>query len=94
MLDSEDFRRLVSKRWAISIVLTVVLFVIYYGYIWLIAADPAFLARRIGDGVTTLGIPVGVAVIVLSWVLTAAYVAWANRVYDAEVRRLRDMVDH
>lgn len=92
LLDSPDFRRLVSRRWLISSVLTVALFVIYYGYILLVAIDKPFMARRIGGGVTTLGIPLGVAVIVLSWVLTALYVVWANSRYDPEVRRLRDQL--
>jgi len=91
MLTSDDFRRIVAKRWTISIVLTTLLFLTYYGYILLIAVDKPFMARRIGV-VTTLGIPLGVAVILISWVLTAVYVAWANRVYDAEVKRLRDQV--
>ncbi len=86
MLDSADFKKMVTKRWTVSVVLTALLFVVYYGYIVLIAVDKPFMARRVGE-VTTLGIPLGVAVIVLSWVLTAIYVVWANRVHDVEVRR-------
>jgi uncharacterized membrane protein (DUF485 family) len=93
MLDSVEFRRIVARRWEISIGLTVALFVIYYGYILLIAVDKPFMATKIGE-VTTLGIPLGVAVIVLSWVLTAIYVSWANREYDREVKRLRDQLKH
>jgi uncharacterized membrane protein (DUF485 family) len=89
MLDSREFRDLVRRRWRVSIALTAALFVVYYGYILLIAADKPLVARRIGE-VTTLGIPLGVAVILLSWALTAAYVVWANRVVDPEVARLRD----
>jgi uncharacterized membrane protein (DUF485 family) len=92
MLDSREFRHLVTRRWIVSTTLTVVLFVVYYGYVLLVAANKPLLARRIGDGATTLGIVVGVGVIVASWVLTAIYVVWANRVYDAEVRRLRAQV--
>ena len=51
------------------------------------------MAQRIGE-VTTLGIPLGVAVILVSWVLTAVYVVWANAAHDPEVRRLRDQVEH
>jgi uncharacterized membrane protein (DUF485 family) len=91
MLDSADFRKMVARRWEISISLTIVLFVIYYGYILLIAFNKPFMARKIGE-VTTLGIPLGVAVIVLSWILTAVYVVWANRVYDEEVKRLREQL--
>src|SRR5947209_2837738 len=67
LLDSAEFRHLVRRRWRISLVLTALLFVLYYGYIVLIAVNKPFLARRIG-AVTTLGIPMGVAVIVGSWV--------------------------
>jgi uncharacterized membrane protein (DUF485 family) len=92
MLDSHEFRQMVSRRWTVSVILTTLLFFIYYGYIVLIAVNKPFLARRIGEGVTTLGIPMGVGVIVLAWILTAVYVVWANTVHDTEVRRLRDQV--
>ena len=88
LLDSPDFRRLIIRRWRLSLALTACLFVLYYGYILLIAVNKPFLSRRIGD-VTTLGIAVGAAVIVGAWALTAVYVVWANRVYDPEVTRLR-----
>jgi len=35
-----------------------------------------------------------VAVILLSWLLTAIYVVWANRSHDVDVRRLRDKLRH
>lgn len=91
MLASAEFRHLVARRWRVSIALTVALFVTYYGFILLVALDRTLLAQRIGE-VTTLGIPLGVAVILVSWVLTALYVVWANRSYDAEVARLRQLL--
>jgi uncharacterized membrane protein (DUF485 family) len=91
MLDSQEFKRMVSKRWMISVVLTCVLFLVYYGYIVLIAVNKPFMAQKIGE-VTTLGIPLGVLVILLSWVLTAVYVVWANKVHDPEVRDLKSRV--
>lgn len=91
MLASKEFRGLVRRKWIVSVVLTACLFVLYYGYILLIAFDKTFLARRIGEH-TTLGIPLGAGVIVLSWVLTAVYVLWANRFHDASVENLKDQV--
>jgi uncharacterized membrane protein (DUF485 family) len=91
LLDSAEFRHLVARRWRVSLVLSALLFVLYYGYIILIALDRAFLSTRIGVA-TTVGIPIGAAVIVGSWVLTAVYVSWANRRYDPEVARLRERV--
>jgi uncharacterized membrane protein (DUF485 family) len=91
LLESSDFRRLIARRWRVSLLLTAALFVLYYGYILLIATNKAFLARRL-MGATTIGIPIGAGVIVGAWVLTAIYVAWANRHYDGEVARLRALV--
>ena len=91
LLASEDFRRLLSRRWRMSTLLCALLFVLYYGYILLIALNKPLLASRIG-GSMTLGIPLGAAVIVGAWLLTGLYVLWANRRYDADVARLRARV--
>jgi uncharacterized membrane protein (DUF485 family) len=93
LLDSPEFHRLVARRWRVSLVLTALLFGLYYGYIVLIASNRALLSRRIGE-VTTLGIPLGAAVIIGAWLLTATYVWWANRHYDGEAARLRARVRH
>lgn len=91
ILESEELRSLVRRKWTVSVALTICLFALYYGFILLIALDKAFLARRIGEH-TTLGIPIGVGVIVLSWALTAVYVLWANRSYDSSVDDLKRRV--
>jgi uncharacterized membrane protein (DUF485 family) len=89
LLESHDFRHLVTRRWRVALLLTLVLFIVYYGFILLVATQRALLATRVGE-VTTLGIVLGVSVLVLAWVLTATYVVWANRHYDPEVQRLRN----
>jgi uncharacterized membrane protein (DUF485 family) len=89
LLESNDFRHLVTRRWRVALLLTLVLFIVYYGFILLVATQRGLLATRVGE-VTTLGIVLGVSVLVLAWVLTAAYVVWANRYYDPEVQRLRN----
>ena len=89
LLNSPEFKKLVVRRWRVSMVLTALLFVVYYGYIILVATNKALLAQRIGE-VTTLAIPLGAAVIIAAWVLTALYVMWANREYDPHVQHLRD----
>jgi uncharacterized membrane protein (DUF485 family) len=90
LLASREFHQLVARRWRMSLVLTFLLFVLYYGYVILIAVNKPLLASRYGGGVTPLGIPLGAAVIIGSWILTAVYIVWANRNYDPEVARLRD----
>jgi len=88
VLQSAEFRRLIRRRWVVSLLLTACLFVLYYGFILLVGLNKPLLATRIG-AVTTLGIPLGMAVIVGAWLLTALYVVWANRRWDVDARALR-----
>jgi len=55
---------------------------VYYGYIGLIAFNKPFLAQRLGDGVMTLGVPLGMGVIVFTILITAIYVRRANSEFD------------
>jgi uncharacterized membrane protein (DUF485 family) len=91
VIESPDFKRLVSRRWAVSSTLLVALFVSYYGYILLIAYAPEFMRTKIG-AVTTIAIPFGVGIIVFAFILTAIYVVWANASYDPEVDRLKNQL--
>lgn len=88
VIESEAFERLVARRWKVSLVLLVLLFVSYYGYILLVATAKELVSTKIGE-VTTVAIPLGIAAIVFAWVLTAIYVGWANKSYDPEVERLK-----
>jgi uncharacterized membrane protein (DUF485 family) len=85
----ERFDRLLRRRNRFAWWLTACMLVIYFGFILLIAFRRDILAQPIGDGVMTLGIPVGLGVILSGIVLTAIYVRRANRVYDPELEALR-----
>ncbi len=93
VIESAEFKHLVSLRWKVSMILLAVLFVSYYGFILLVAMNKELVSQKIGE-VTTLAIPLGIAAIVIAWVLTAFYVAWANRAYDPEVERLKGELKH
>ena len=77
------YRELRRRRNSLGIRLTLLMLLVYYGYIALIAFDKALLSRPIGAGVTTLGVPLGMGVIVFTIVITAVYVRRANREFDA-----------
>jgi uncharacterized membrane protein (DUF485 family) len=62
---------------------------LYFGFIALIAFAKPVLARVLAPGLS-LGIVLGALVIVGSWLLTYAYVRWANTRYDVELQRLRE----
>jgi uncharacterized membrane protein (DUF485 family) len=76
------YQALIAKRTRFGWTLTVIMLIVYFGYIGLIAFDKALLARPIGDGVTSLGIPVGLGVIVITIILTGIYVVRANGEFD------------
>ena len=79
---SAKFRQLVDKRGKLAAILSVVMLAIYFGFILLVAYAPGFLGTPIGSGVTTIGIPIGLFVIVSAFVLTGIYVAKANTEFD------------
>lgn len=85
----ERYCRLVRRRSRLAWLLTAIMLVIYFSYILLIAFRRDILARPIGDGVTTWGIPVGLGVILVGIGLTAVYVYRANRDFDPELEALR-----
>jgi uncharacterized membrane protein (DUF485 family) len=91
VLDSAEFKELVSKRWAMSLALTLAIFIGYFGFILVLAFDKTLLARKIGEHVT-IGIPIGIGVIVLAWILTGIYVWWANGYYDRTVEQMKHRV--
>jgi uncharacterized membrane protein (DUF485 family) len=78
------FLEMVSTRNNYSIVMTIMMMVVYFGYILLIAFNKPFLATKLSAGaVTSVGIPMGLGVLVFTIVITAIYVRKANTEFDA-----------
>lgn len=87
------YRRLVQARGRFGWMLSAIMFAAYFGFVALVAFDKAFLAQPVAaGGVTSLGILIGFAIILLAILLTGLYVARANRDYDAALAALR--ADH
>lgn len=82
------YQALVKRRNRFGWLLTIIMLFIYFGYIGLVAFDKAVLAQPVGSGVTSIGIPLGLAIIVATIVLTAVYVFRANREFDREMDAL------
>lgn len=80
-----NYQALVRRRARLGWWLSAVIFVAFAGYLLLIAFDKALLGTPIGDGVTSIGIPIGLGLILLAILLTGAYVAHANRHHDAQM---------
>jgi len=82
------YQELRRKRNGLGWALTLAMLVVYYGYVSLIAFNKPFLSQPIGTGVTTLGVPIGMAVIIFTIVITGIYVRRANNEFDALTRAI------
>ncbi len=87
------YQELVSQRSAFAKLLTIIMLVIYYGFILVIAFNPGLLATPLGPNTKiTLGIPVGIAVIVSAFILTGIYVVRANSRFDELIQQVKEDV--
>ena len=86
-----DFIHLVKVRSKFAWTLTNVMMVIYFGFVLTIAFDPSILGTPLSEGsVTTVGIPVGIGVIISAFVLTGIYVRRANGEFDELTAKIKN----
>lgn len=93
LLSNPKYRELVAKRNSFGWLLTVIMLVVYYGYILIIAFKKDILAVRLGEGVMTWGIPVGIGIIIFTVVITGIYVHRANSEFDDLTKKLLKEVE-
>ena len=89
ILRDPQFRELVQRRSAFAWTLSALMLVVYLGFILLVAFMPDVMASKVGGGTTSLGILIGLAVIVFAFALTGVYVARANGRFDEITRELK-----
>ena len=82
------YQKLVRTRSSFGWILTAIMMVVYYGYIAIIAFNKDVLAARLGEGVMTVGIPVGLGVIFFTILITGFYVRRANSEFDQLTREI------
>ena len=90
VLANPRFQALHKARSALAWTLTAIMWVIYFGFILLIAFDKPLLAQKVAGEVTSLGIFIGLGVLVSAFVLVAIYVAIANTKFDRMTAELRE----
>jgi len=86
------YQELKAKRTRFGWWLTALMMVVYYGFILLVAFDKELLAKRLGAGVMTLGMPIGLGVILFTIVITGIYVRRANSEFDELTEDIRKAV--
>jgi uncharacterized membrane protein (DUF485 family) len=87
--ENPKFKELVRSRSTFAWTLTIIMLVVYQAFILLVAYMPGFLAQPLWPGsVATVGIPIGLGVIVFAFIVTGIYVSRANSHYDELNREL------
>jgi uncharacterized membrane protein (DUF485 family) len=86
--EDPNYQELVRRRSALGWSLSLIMLIIYFGFILLVAYAPNFLGAPLGTGVMTVGIPIGLLVIVAAFLLTGIYVSKANSKYDPLIRKI------
>lgn len=76
------FIQLVRRKQKLYWSLSLIMLVIYFGFVLLVAFSPATLGQSLNGGVTSVGMLVGVVVVILAFALTGFYVYRANHVID------------
>lgn len=82
LLADPKYQELVAVRNSYSWICTVLMLIVYFGFILTLAFDKAVFAQKVGDGVMTLGVPVGLGVILFTIAITGIYVRKANTEFD------------
>lgn len=92
--NNPNYQKLVTTRSKFAWTLTIIILVVYYAFILLIAFSPETLGAKISpDHMMTVGIPVGIAIIVFAFVLTGIYVRRANNEFDGLLNNLKNDVE-
>ncbi|WP_296491721.1 DUF485 domain-containing protein [Rhodoferax sp.] len=82
VISNPQYQELKRKRSSFGWTLTWAMMIVYYGFILLVAFNKEFLSQRLGEGVMTIGVPIGFGVIVFTVIITTIYVLRANSEYD------------
>jgi len=92
ILANPNYQKLLKARTAYGWLFTLVVMVVYYGFILLIAFDKELLSAKLGDGVMTVGMPVGLFVIAFTVIITGIYVRRANSEFDDLTAKIKQEV--
>jgi uncharacterized membrane protein (DUF485 family) len=76
-----NYKALVAERTSFGWTLAILTIILYYGYVAIVAFSPATIAMKVSGNIT-VGILMGVGLILISIILTGVYVLRANSRYD------------
>jgi uncharacterized membrane protein (DUF485 family) len=87
--NNPSYQELVTKRSSFGWKMAIAMLVVYYAFILIIAFSPKTLGISMG-GVTTIGIPIGMLIILFSFIMAGIYTKRANSEFDDLAKKLKD----
>ena len=84
-----NYHKLVSTRTSFALLLASIVLCMYYAFVLTIAFDKKVLAAKLADGATTIGMPLGFGIIIVSFILTGIYTWRANTEFDRLSEKIR-----
>ena len=94
IINSNKFKSLIKRKSLVSWVLSTITLLTYFLFILLVAFFPDILGTKISDkSVITIGIPIGVSIILLAFASTGIYVFIANREFDKKEELIKKKIN-
>mgnify|MGYP002267124121 CR=1 FL=1 len=88
-----DYIKLLSKRKKLTIKLSLAMLIVYFSFILSIAFNPSFLATKISsESVITIGLTIGIFVILFAFALTGIYTLRANKEFDSLTNKIKNKI--
>ena len=86
-----EFHKLVAQKSRLSWTLAALMMLVYYSFILVIAFFPEWLGTPIiANSTMTWGMPVGIGIILFTFIITGVYVYRANNTFDS---LMQDVID-
>jgi uncharacterized membrane protein (DUF485 family) len=85
-----EYIALTKARKKILIPLSLAIVVAYFAFVLTIGFFPESLGTSFIGGTTSLGVALGLGLILLCFVITGLYVTYANRVIEPLVKKIQD----
>ena len=88
---NEKFHELVAQKSKLSWSLAALIMLVYYSFILVIAFYPEWLGTTLTANTNiTWGLPVGIGIILFTFIITGIYVHRANNLYDVLMQNVID----
>lgn len=84
-LQGTKFNRFIKLRSRFNLILSSIIFVVYYTFLLVIGLAPDVLGIRIGNSSISIGLVIGISILFLCVILTGLYSFIANNFFDKEL---------